>query len=141
LVSVGFNAADLTRTSRLVAKVDSAAVQDGIELYLHGFFVSDDGHWTVVQQGMNGQKRQARCYHWHCEGLTSFVDKPHSAIDGPAQGEIVNLTDRRAEPSRAAQLEVLASRGPAWIMREFAKSVRQNLSAAGPAASRHAGTS
>jgi uncharacterized protein len=46
---VGFNAADLTRTSRLVAKVDSAAVQDGIELYLHGFFVSDDGHWTVVQ--------------------------------------------------------------------------------------------
>jgi uncharacterized protein len=119
---VGFNALDLTRTSRLVAKVDSAAVQDGFELYLHGFFVTDDGHWTVVQQGMNGQKRQARRYHWHCERLTSFVDEPHSAIDGPAQGEIVNLTDRRAEPSRAAQLEVLASRGPDWIVREFTKA-------------------
>ena len=106
---VGFNAADLTRTSRLVAKVDSAAVQDGFELYLHGFFVTDEGQWTVVQQGMNGDKRQARRYHWHCEGLTSFVDEPHSAIDGPGQGEIVNLTDRRAEPSRSAQLEVLAS--------------------------------
>jgi uncharacterized protein len=119
---VGFDAAALTRTSRLVAKVDSAAVQDGFELYLHGFFVTDDGHWTVVQQGMNEEKRQARRYHWHGEGLTSFIDAPHSAIDGPAQGEIVNLTDRRAELSRSAQLDVLASHGPDWIVRELAKA-------------------
>ena len=72
-------------------------MQDGFDLYLHGFFVTDDGKWTVVQQGMNGDKRQARRYHWHSERLTSFVDEPHSAIDGPAQGEIVNLTDRRAD--------------------------------------------
>ena len=58
----------LTRASRLVAKVDSAAVQDGFDLYLHGFFVTDDGKWTVVQQGMNGDKRQARRYHWHSGG-------------------------------------------------------------------------
>ncbi len=49
----GLDAARLTRASRLVAKVDSAAVQDGFELYLHGFFVTADGKWTVVQQGMN----------------------------------------------------------------------------------------
>ena len=53
----------LRRASRLVAKVDSAAVQDGFELYLHGFIVTDDGQWVVVQQGMNGGRRQARRYH------------------------------------------------------------------------------
>ena len=104
---IGFDGAKLTRASRLVAKVDSAAVQDGFDLYLHGFFVTDEGKWTVVQQGMNGDKKQARRYHWHSEDLRSFVDEPHSAIDGPAQGEIVNLTDKRAETSRAAQLELL----------------------------------
>lgn len=115
----GFDAAALTRASRLVAKVDSAAVQDGFDLYLHGFFVTDDGKWTVVQQGMNGDTRQARRYHWHAESLRSFVEEPHSAIDGPAQGEIINLTDRRAERSRAAQLELLADFGPAGIMHEY----------------------
>lgn len=89
-----------------MAKVDSAAVQDGFDLYLHGFFVADDGKWTVVQQGMNGDALQTRRYHWHSENLGSFVEKPPSAIDGPHQGEIVNLTDRRADRSRAAQLEV-----------------------------------
>jgi hypothetical protein len=117
---IGFDGPALTRASRLVAKVDSAAVQDGFDLYLHGFFVTDEGKWTVVQQGMNGDKRQARRYHWHSESLKSFVDEPHSAIDGPAQGEIVNLTDHRAEPSRSAQLDLLSALRPDGIVREFA---------------------
>src|SRR3977135_569111 len=117
---IGFDGAKLTRASRLVAKVDSAAVQDGFDLYLHGFFVTDDGKWTVVQQGMNGDKRQARRYHWHSENLKSFVDEPHSAIDGPIQGDIINLTDRRAENSREAQLELLDALGPDGIAREYA---------------------
>src|SRR5689334_15208085 len=116
---VGFDGVSLTRASRLVAKVDSAAVQDGFDLYLHGFFVTADGKWTVVQQGMNGDKRQARRYHWHSEALKSFVDAPHSAIDGPQQGEIVNLTDHRAEISRSAQLELLSDLGPDRILTEF----------------------
>jgi uncharacterized protein len=73
-----------------------------------------------VQQGMNGDKKQARRYHWHSEDLKSFVDEPHSAIDGPAQGEIVNLTDKRAETSRAAQLELLTDLGPGRIVSELA---------------------
>ena len=117
---VGFDGSTLATTSRLVAKVDSAAVQDGFDLYLHGFIVTDDGHWTVVQQGMNGACRQARRYHWLSEGLTSFVDEPHSAIEGPGQGEIVNLVDRRAQASRRAQLELLGSLGPDGIARELA---------------------
>jgi hypothetical protein len=121
----GFDANALTRASRLVAKVDSAAVQDGFELYLHGFFVTDDGKWTVVQQGMNGDKRQARRYHWHSESLRSFVEEPHSAIDGPVQGDIINLTDRRAESSRTAQLDLLGALGPDGIVREYAALTRE----------------
>ena len=119
---VGFDAEGLTRASRLVAKVDSAAVQDSFDLYLHGFFVTDDGRWTVVQQGMNGDKRQARRYHWHSEGLSDFVDAPHAAIDGPEQGEIINLTDKRAEQSRSAQLDLLTALGPDRIVRELASA-------------------
>jgi uncharacterized protein len=82
--------------------------------------VTDEGHWTVVQQGMNGDKRQARRYHWHSGSLTSFVEEPHSAIHGPEQGEIINLTDRRAASSRSAQLDLLATFGPDGIVSEFA---------------------
>ena len=60
-------------------------MQDGFELYLHGFIVTDDGSWAVVQQGMNGDKRQARRYHWLSEALTSFVDEPHARSKGPAR--------------------------------------------------------
>jgi hypothetical protein len=115
----GIDGARLVRASRLVAKVDSAAVQDGFDLYLHGFFVTSEGKWTVVQQGMNGDKKQARRYHWHSATVQDFVDEPHSAIDGPAQGEIINLTDHRAVSARDAQLSLLAELGPDRILREF----------------------
>jgi hypothetical protein len=119
--SVGFDGAALAKASRLVAKVDSAAVQDGFDLYLHGFIVTDDGKWTVVQQGMNGARKQARRYHWLSEGLKSFVDDPHAAIEGITQGQIINLADHRAEKSRRAQLDLLSSFGPDKITAEFAK--------------------
>jgi hypothetical protein len=122
---VGFNAPALTRASRLVAKVDSAAVQDGFDLYLHGFFVTDDGQWTVVQQGMNGESRYARRYHWHSGDVRDFVDAPHSAIDGPSQGSIVNLTDKRAASSRSAQLDLISALGPDRIVGEYAALVHE----------------
>jgi hypothetical protein len=117
----GLDGDGLARTSRLVAKVDSAAVQDGFDLYLLGFIVAVDGKWVVVQQGMNGDRRQARRYHWLSEGLESFVDSPHAAVDGRSQGEIVNLADRRAERSRAAQLALLGSQAPDRIAATVAK--------------------
>ena len=103
----GFDGNALGLASRLVAKVDSAAVQDGFDLYLHGFVVSDDGQWTVIQQGMNTDARQARRYHWHSEGLKDFVEEPHAAIDGTSQGTIINLTDRRASLSRDRQVDLI----------------------------------
>jgi hypothetical protein len=117
----GLDGEALGRASRLTAKVDSAAVQDGFDIYLHGFIVADDGRWVVVQQGMKGEEGLARRYHWLSEGLTSFVEEPHAAIDGPGQGNIVNLTDRRAEASRDSQLKLLQTLGPDRIARELSK--------------------
>jgi len=114
----GVDGAALARASRLVAKVDSAAVQDGFDLYLHGFVVADDGRWTVIQQGMSGERKQARRYHWLSEGLRDFVDEPHAAIEGASRGEILNLTDHRAAPARAAQLELVAA-GPDRVVSQL----------------------
>ncbi|MFO7305093.1 MAG: DUF763 domain-containing protein [Gammaproteobacteria bacterium] len=112
----GLDADPLTRASRLVAKVDSAAVQDGFDLYLHAFVVSRDGRWCIVQQGMNASRREARRYHWLSEGLESFLDSPHAAIEGRNQGAIVNLADARAARNRTAGLDLVA-KGPDPVVR------------------------
>lgn len=116
----GLDGKELASNSRMVAKVDSACVQDGFDLYLHGFFVTKSGAWTVVQQGMNADKRMARRYHWLSSGLTSFVEEPHAAIEGRPVGDIVNLVDARAAKSRSAQVE-LVREGPDRVLAELAK--------------------
>ncbi len=116
----GLDGNALAAHSRLVAKVDGACVQDGFDLYLHGFFVTRDGRWTVVQQGMNGGKKLARRYHWLSTDVESFVEEPHSAIEGVPVGEIVNLTDARARKARDAQVE-LVHQGPDRVIAELAK--------------------
>ncbi len=107
----GLDATALTRASRLVAKVDSAAVQDGYDLYLHAFIVTRHGDWCVVQQGMNDRRREARRYHWLSENLPGFFESPHAAIAGRHGGVIVNLADARASRNRSAELEI-ARAGP-----------------------------
>ena len=129
---VGLDGGALAQASRLVAKVDSAAVQDGFDLYLHGFLVADDGKWTVVQQGMHGERGQARRYHWLSEGLTSFLDSPHAAIDGPGEGRIVNLADKRAAASRDAQVGLLADIGAERIAAEYARLYRDEEARTAP---------
>ncbi|OCH98653.1 hypothetical protein A8135_11255 [Legionella jamestowniensis] len=118
---VGFDGQLLAQSSRLVAKVDSAAVQDGFDLYLHGFIVTGEGKWTVIQQGMNTTNKQARRYHWLSEGLDSFVDAPHATIEGPHQGNIINLTDQRAQISRSKQIDLLKTFSPERILAEVSK--------------------
>ena len=113
----GLDGDALARASRLVAKVDSAAVQDGYDLYLHGFVVGADGQWAVVQQGMHGGERMARRYHWLSDRAATFVDAPHTAIDGPPRtAPIVNLTDSRAADARTAQLAIVRE-GPDSVAR------------------------
>ncbi len=101
----------LIRTSRLVAKIDSALVQDGYDLYLHGFFATADGDWCVIQQGMNTELREARRYHWGSNKVAGFLDSPHTAIEGRNVGPILNLADSEAAANRAAGLD-LVCQGP-----------------------------
>src|SRR3569833_1174310 len=103
----GLDAVPLVHASRLVAKVDSAAVQDGFDLYLHSFIVTEDGKWCVVHQGMSDIRSEARRYHWLSEDLQSFLDSPHTAIEGKNKGGIVNLADARAARNRDAGLALL----------------------------------
>lgn len=109
----------LVRSSKLTAKVDNTAIQDGYQLYTHNFVLTDVGDWAVIQQGMNVQDKTARRYHWHSANLQSFVEEPHSGISGVNRGTILNLTDKAAAPSRSGILEV--SQSPSEnIMRDFA---------------------
>jgi hypothetical protein len=98
--------AELQRTSRLVAKVDSAAVQDGYQLYHHLFIFDAQGNWAVVQQGLNENERYARRYHWLSEGLRGFVDDPHYGICGMPQSETLNLVAHENLATRNASVEI-----------------------------------
>ena len=94
----------LVRTSRLTARVDNNAIDDGFQLYLHSFILSSAGDWAVVQQGMNDANGLARRYYWHSASVRDFVSEPHTAIVGEPQGEIMNLVDRRAKSAQDAML-------------------------------------
>jgi uncharacterized protein len=96
----------LIRASRLTARIDNNAIDDGFQIYLHSFVVTADGEWAVVQQGLNGGTRLARRYHWHSPTVRSFVADPHTGIVGASQGTIRNLVDHRAAPAQEALLAI-----------------------------------
>ena len=100
----------LVYASRTAAKVDSAAVQDGYQLYHHVFFFTSAGEWCVVQQGMSDETRMARRYHWLSEHVDSFVDEPHEAVCCDARGDTLNLVARENDAVRSASAELAAQR-------------------------------
>lgn len=102
----GLNGTELVRCSKLSAKVDNTAVQDGYNLYLHNFIVTDEGDWVVIQQGMDTAGKTARRYHWHSSSMRSFLDDPHTAICGINQGDILNLADSRADRARTGIVDL-----------------------------------
>lgn len=123
--ATGLSGDDLVRSSKLCAKVDNNAIQDGFQLYQHNFILSVDGNWTIVQQGMNPSNKKARRYHWCSLGIDtkiedSYVKNPHSGIVGENQGKIINLTDDKAEPTRGKILEI-SHQNPEKIISEFKK--------------------
>jgi uncharacterized protein len=101
----------LVYASRMAAKVDSAAVQDGYQLYHHTFFFTSPSDWCVVQQGMNDQTRTARRYHWLSESLRSFVNEPHEAICSDARGDTLNLVAEEHDAIRTRSVELAAQPG------------------------------
>ncbi|MBQ1727921.1 MAG: DUF763 domain-containing protein [Treponema sp.] len=119
----GLDAAPLIRASKLCAKVDNTAVQDGFQLYLHNFILSADGDWAVVQQGMNPAEKKARRYHWCSQNLKSFTEEPHSGVTGENEGKILNLTDANAADTRESILN-LAKDEPRIILKEASDILR-----------------
>ena len=114
----GLDGNDLANCSRLTAKVDNTAIQDGFQLYQHNFIVDNKGQWAVIQQGMNPASKTARRYHWHSQDLQSFINEPHTFIYGENQGAILNLTAGNATKSRDGILE-LSRESPTKIMKEM----------------------
>lgn len=113
----GLDGDGLVRSSRLTAKVDNTAIQDGFQIYMHSFIVTSKGEWAVVQQGMDDSSGMARRYHWHSETVQSFTETPHTSIYGKNQGEILNLTDTDAAASKNSMLDMVAEK-PSVIIPE-----------------------
>lgn len=113
----GLDGNELVTASRLSAKVDNTAIQDGFQLYLHSFVVTVEGEWAVIQQGMNPNERMARRYHWMSSAVQSFTEEPHTSIYGKNQGLILNLTDKDAQPLKSGILN-LTKENPDKLMRE-----------------------
>src|SRR5215210_4591961 len=100
------DASPLVYASRISAKVDSAAVQDGYQLYHHAFFFTDSGAWCVVQQGMNDDNGMARRYHWLSSAVRSYVNEPHAAVCAEIEAPTLNLVAAESEPARTASAEL-----------------------------------
>lgn len=114
----GLDGHQLVLSSKLSAKVDNTAVQDGFQLYTHNFIVSSSGEWTVVQQGMRTGDKTARRYHWHSENIQSFVEEPHTGICGISQGEILNLTAKEASSTRQGMMMITREK-PELMLQEI----------------------
>lgn len=116
--ATGLDGQMLVRSSKLSAKVDNTAIQDGYQIYLHSFVVSDEGEWAVIQQGMNDDNGMARRYHWHSPGIQSFVETPHTSIYGHNQGLILNVTDKQADTTRKGVVQ-LTKENPAQLIEQI----------------------
>ena len=124
--SIGFDIENsLRRSSKMAAKVDSAALQDGHQLYHHTILFDRKGNWSVVQQGMNEESGYARRYHWSSEGISRFDESPHTSILGVRRDMVLDLTSRdsreakevccdliKEDPRRTREIVRAASRGP-----------------------------
>ena len=120
----GLNGDTLVRNSKLIAKVDNNALQDGFQLYQHNFILTKSGNWTVVQQGMNTATKTARRYHWSSADLRSFVENPHTGVVGENRGQILNLTDTAAQKTRSSILE-LSQENPDRVINEIRQIGKQ----------------
>ncbi len=114
------NPALLIEKSRLSAKIDNTALQDGYQLYHHTFFFNRNGHWAVVQQGMNEENRYARRYHWLSETITDMVNEPHAGVCCDVKTQPLNLVARQSSDSRLA-ITTLTREHPEKNLREFKK--------------------
>ncbi|HEX2721398.1 MAG TPA: DUF763 domain-containing protein [Gemmatimonadaceae bacterium] len=120
---LGLDGSRLAYNSRMAAKVDSAAVQDGFGIYHHSFFLTTEGEWAVVQQGMKGDDGTARRYHWLGSHVRDFVNEPHAAVASDARPDsVLNMVAAESSPARSASAE-FARQEPRHVDREIARVI------------------
>lgn len=117
----------LIYASRMAAKVDNTALQDGYQLYHHVFIFTFNGQWAVVQQGMNENTRLARRYHWLSEKVVNFVCEPHAAVCCDHRGQVLNMVAEESEQARQV-VASLAQEKPEKIMKEFCRIMEASTS-------------
>jgi len=118
----GMDAQRLVRASRLTAKVDNNALQDGFQIYLHNFIVTKDERWVVIQQGLNDKSGYARRYHWHSDTFQSYIEQPHAEVIGKNQGLIFNLTAKEAKNTHTGILNI-AGEHPQKMTKEIGRMI------------------
>lgn len=122
---IGARPEALVRASRLTAKVDQAAVQDGYDIYHHTFIFSLSGTWTVIQQGMNLNAHRARRYHWLSDVCTDFVNEPHTAVCCDTHGTALNLVARESHSARNT-IPALAQEPPERLVADL-KRIQEHV--------------
>ncbi|MBT3362845.1 MAG: DUF763 domain-containing protein [Chloroflexi bacterium] len=115
----GLDAEPLVYASKMSAKVDNTAVQDGYQLYHHSFFFTDKGQWAVVQQGMNNVNNYARRYHWLGETVQDYVCEPHAGICTQVRGQTLNLVAQQSEKARGVVTRLAAEKSPDKMLAEI----------------------
>ena len=114
-ISRGFQFTDkLVYASKTAAKVDSALIQAGYQIYHHNFLFTKNGNWIVIQQGMNTENQTARRYHWHSSilqqssGREDFTEEPHSGIISVLKGKPLNLTAKESKENKKISRELIS---------------------------------
>ncbi|MFQ6111725.1 MAG: DUF763 domain-containing protein, partial [Nitrospinota bacterium] len=130
--SLAVDPASLVYASRMAAKVDSCALQDGYQLYHHIFLFTKEGRWAVIQQGMKEESRYARRYHWLGEEVADFVCEPHAAICSQGRTRPLNLVASESDGAREVMSKLAAEERPAELLEELHKLKTLDLPAHHP---------
>lgn len=120
---IGIDPQPLIYASRMTAKVDSAVLQDGYQIYAHTILFTGTGEWVVVQQGMNTSLRYARRYHWLSDTIRSFVVEPHSGIISDTTGGVLDLTAEKSESTRVCSVRII-NQPPKQVMSDLREALR-----------------
>ncbi|WP_286244373.1 DUF763 domain-containing protein [Methanobacterium ferruginis] len=115
---------NLVYSSKISAKIDNSCIQDGYQLYHHVFFLTENGEWAVVQQGMNETTRYARRYHWLSDSITNYINEPHKGICcDQRENESLNMTSYESYDARQTSLDLILD-NPDHLKKYFQKKPR-----------------
>jgi hypothetical protein len=119
---------DLVHHSRMVAKIDNSCIQDGYQLYHHVFFLTEQGEWAVVQQGMNQHQRYARRYHWLSNQVEDLMESPHQGICCDSrEEEALDMTAPDSDEARQISVDLVQD-NPEHLKKYFQRKARLEVS-------------